>query len=195
LHRAILCISCGLPYGEHKQATPQIQVITGAPERIWLGAPYDSVNRYTTVHEHKHFDDDVLYVRADLPRATAADVERDRIIAMADALEYELPNFEQMKGVETLRKKLQAETPRATGETTVEAALAELREMFKGKGTFAPYITAGFDPDNNWLPLFIIHWVIEGVGHWTEKASTLGEAMAQVRAATHTEGSEKSLDE
>jgi hypothetical protein len=37
--------------------------------------------------------------------------ERERIISMADALEYELPNFEQMKGVETLRKKLQAERP------------------------------------------------------------------------------------
>jgi hypothetical protein len=65
--------------------------------------------------------------RADLPRATAADVERERIIAMADALEYELPNFEQMKGVETLRKKLQAEPPRATGETTVEAATIAIK--------------------------------------------------------------------
>jgi hypothetical protein len=49
---------------------------------------------------------------------------------MADALEYELPNYEQMKGVEALRKKLQAEPPRATGETTVEGCLAELREIF-----------------------------------------------------------------
>jgi hypothetical protein len=64
--------------------------------------------------------------RADLPRATAADIERERIVAMADALEYELPNLEQMKGVETLRKKLQAEPSRATGETTVEAALSGL---------------------------------------------------------------------
>jgi hypothetical protein len=56
--------------------------------------------------------------RADAPRATGdADAERERIIAMADALEYELPNLEQMKGVETLRKKLQAEPPRATAET------------------------------------------------------------------------------
>lgn len=63
---------------------------------------------------------------ADLPRATAADAERERIIAMADALEYELPNFEQMKGVETLRKKLQAEHPRATAEAelTVEQRIS-----------------------------------------------------------------------
>lgn len=69
-----------------------------------------------------------LAPRADLPRATVADEERERIIAMADALEYELPNLEQMKGVETLRKKLQAEPARAAGETTVEAALKEIIE-------------------------------------------------------------------
>lgn len=68
-----------------------------------------------------------------------------------------------------------------TTEQTVEEALAELREIFRGKGTFAPYITAGFDPDRDWQPLIIIHWVADGVGQWTDKASTLTEAMAQVR--------------
>jgi hypothetical protein len=97
-----------------------------APERIYIHPTSMewSPNRWPLEPEEY-----IEYVRADLPRA-AADAERERIIAMADALEYELPNFEQMKGVETLRKKLQAEPPCATGRLTVGAVLVELREMF-----------------------------------------------------------------
>jgi hypothetical protein len=69
-----------------------------------------------------------------------------------------------------------------TTEPTIEECLKELREMFRGKGNLAPYITAGFDPDNDWHPLVVIHWVANGTSYWTDKASTLSEAMAQVRA-------------
>jgi Lar family restriction alleviation protein len=127
--------------------------------------------------------------RADLPRATAADVERDRIIAMADALEYELPNFEQMKGVETLRKKLQAETPRATGETTVETALVELREMFPK--TFIRVRSTTEIEYNEYADKASYrerHAYVLIMKHGEFSAQTLADCMAQVRAATRTEG-------
>jgi hypothetical protein len=132
--------------------------------------------------------------RADLPRATAADIERERIIAMADALEYELPNLEQMKGVETLRKKLQAEPSRATGETTVESALSELRKMFPSnfirvrtviERAFDEKAGEEFDREHRAWILVMNRGEFHG--------STLADCMAQVRA-TRREGEGEKAD-
>jgi hypothetical protein len=122
---------------------------------------------------------DLMDMRLDsaTPRATAADIERERIIAMADALEYELPNYEQMRGVETLRKKLQAEFPRATGETTVEGCLAELREMFP-----LPHDLRIALSDYG----RVINAEIYRDARLMAKGSTLADCMAQVRAAART---------
>ena len=128
LHRAILCAACGIAYGAHKltPAAP-LRTLGEPPERLWI----ELRSQHAFAIKPEPYLETVEYVRADLPRATAADAERERIIAMADALEYELPNYEQMKGVETLRKKLQAEPPRATeGELTVEASLGELLKSY-----------------------------------------------------------------
>lgn len=78
-------------------------------------------------------------------------------------------------------------TPRANGETTVEAALAELREMFP---TFHCRITfcedVHSDPDER--TYCNIEWVDPESGEdWGEIAATLADCMAQVRAA-RTEG-------
>jgi hypothetical protein len=108
---------------------------------------------------------------------------------MADALEYELPNFEQMKGVETLRKKLQAETPRATGETTVETALVELREMFPK--TFIRVRSTTEIEYNEYADKASYrerHAYVLIMKHGEFSAQTLADCMAQVRAATRTEG-------
>jgi hypothetical protein len=76
-----------------------------APERIWMygGPKYGRMIAYTNparwVGSLQPVSGYTEYARVDLPRATAADAERERIIAMADALEYELPNYEQMKVV------------------------------------------------------------------------------------------------
>lgn len=63
LHRAILCVSCRLPYGVHELAPASTTRRKEGPERLWVSFPYNGVHRDTTVHEHKHFDDDVLYAR------------------------------------------------------------------------------------------------------------------------------------
>lgn len=60
-----------------------------APERLWVGQVHGSfigVTRYTRVHEHKHFDDDVEYTRTDLAAPNAAQVGK-----LLDAWEL-LPN-------------------------------------------------------------------------------------------------------
>jgi hypothetical protein len=69
----------------------------------------------TQIAEKLAHDEDLLsrerkYLAAAIDAALTKAIagERERIIEMADELEYELPSFEQMKGVETLRKKLQA---------------------------------------------------------------------------------------
>jgi hypothetical protein len=83
-------------------------------------------------------------------------------------------------------------TPHATGETTVEAALAELREMFPKAGLHV-YVTAytigAENTENN------IHKHVEVVvtEHMTGKpkrfyGQSLTDCMAQVRSATRTEG-------
>jgi hypothetical protein len=76
----------------------------------------------------------------------------------------------------------------ATGETTVEAALAELRELFPSGPSEIQIRT-----DNVYTIWF---WPSERAAIRLYKVGeTLADCMAQVRAATHTEGSEKSLDE
>lgn len=62
----------------------------------------------------------------------------------------------------------------------INAALAELREMLVEQDKFPPYITVGFDPNNNWQSLFVIHLVVDGTGQHFEGA-TLLEAMQKVR--------------
>lgn len=136
---------------------------------------------------------------ADLPRATAEADRWDksglkeacqRGIAMGRTRQ----EFDLQLLLDMLLEIERLETaPRATGETTVEAALAELRELFgDGNTLIQRNDTFAFtNPSlNNWVMIFRYEQFIQkkfGEG------ATLDEAMAQVRAAAQakTENEEK----
>jgi hypothetical protein len=141
--------------------------------------------------------------RADLPRATAdsaewiAETTAREFVAKSllpdDSKSLELSRndyWQRAKGAEMVLKKLRA-TPRATGDTTVEAALAELREIF-------PHTFVRVNDTAEYSQATGLAFHVCGVAVGMEAVfhgETLADCMAQVRAATHTEGSEKSLDE
>jgi len=66
------CPQCGDMAAEQSIDPP---VAGEAPERVWIGSVHGSfqgVTRYTRIHEHKHFDNDIEYIRADLTRTPPA---------------------------------------------------------------------------------------------------------------------------
>jgi hypothetical protein len=87
------------------------------------------------------------YIRVDLPRATA---DTEKAAQLADDFARRLRsinNHATAAGVEVLAKEIRELTPRATGETTVETALAELREMFPGKVIMVRREDSFYPPD------------------------------------------------
>jgi hypothetical protein len=85
-------------------------------------------------------------------------------------------------------------TPLPGGETTVEAALAELREMFPASaGWYCEISKAQYlgEKSKRIYTRFDVHVTDFKKNDWTEYGPTLDTAMAQVRAATRTEGKER----
>lgn len=129
--------------------------------------------------------------RAGLPRATADD--ESLLIALKAAANYicrAQSDHYDAETRDTIIKALTYEinaleaTPRATGETTVEAALAELREMFP-----LPHDLRIALSDYG----RVINAEIYRDARLMAKGSTLADCMAQVRAATRTEGEGEKL--
>lgn len=55
------CAQCCLnPQHDH------CRKLATAPVAVWISDPYGDINRDSTVHEHKHYDDDVRYFREDV---------------------------------------------------------------------------------------------------------------------------------
>lgn len=131
---------------------------------------------------------------ATAPRATVTSDIRSRDIAIrasveiADALSSaesgwrNKPTRHEIQGI--IAKHCEA-APRATGETTVESALAELREMFPEAHFISVKEHAMYQSSINHLPQADIQ--IDNKGF---RRATLADCMAQVRA-THTAGSVK----
>lgn len=154
--------------------------------------------------------------RADLPRATADGSWASRPAQhgyywarQGDYLDFvEVDDGPYMRGfklsgktqefVDAGWKFLGPITPRATGET-IEAALAELREMFPDEhdpaiGKFISVKRQEFI-DSNHAEVSRTSHIYIGYGQSPPScsAATLDEAMAQVRAATRTEGEGEKL--
>jgi hypothetical protein len=135
--------------------------------------------------------------RADLPRATV--VGESLLIALKAAANYVCRAQSDHYDAETRDTVIKAltheinqleSTPRVTGETTVEAALAELREMFPDATFLSVKKHAIYQPSMGDLPNQA-DVQIEDKGFRRE---TLADCMAQVRAATRTEGSHEPID-
>jgi hypothetical protein len=138
---------------------------------------------------------------ADLPRATA-DYQRGLLDAAAIA-EHHRKHYRDNKTqcvehVIDLIKEAATKDPRATGETTVEAALDELREMFPGKVIMVRREDGFYPPDcrdaaetNSMVTIKIGY--LESEPKFRSFRS-LADCMAQVRAASRTEGSHEPID-
>lgn len=119
--------------------------------------------------------------RADLPRATAADYEEvladhRRLVRELDVLLNGDNAAEQASLVDIVAQLRTA--PRATGETTVEACLAELRDMFQNRWV---EVISGLNAVGN------EYYFVRVYGLSCKPSCTsLDEAMAQVRAAAQT---------
>jgi hypothetical protein len=99
-----------------------------------------------------------------------------------------------------MNMRLDSATPRATGETTVEGCLAELREMFpaklrgnkNGRSIFVEYTEHGHgrrsgDSDICKTALIHVEYATDGYSApLVIKGDSLADCMAQVRAAAQT---------
>jgi hypothetical protein len=132
--------------------------------------------------------------RADLPRATAdaaallREFRQWLIIPSSDGVEKTAwPEW-------IARIDAVLSTPRATGETTVESALAELRELFPSVGKDWQFISIRRQEFIDTYTVNVSRRVEIHIGDGQSppscEAETLDEAMAQVRA-TRTEGEGK----
>jgi hypothetical protein len=138
---------------------------------------------------------------ADLPRATADDndalshaerVEITQAIAESEIAGCTLENQDIDDLVGLFEAWLERRAPRASGETTVEAALAELREMFPGKVILVRREDSFYPPDcrdaaetNSMVTIKIGYLMSEPK---FRSSRSLADCMAQVRATTRTEG-------
>jgi hypothetical protein len=137
--------------------------------------------------------------RVDLPRATADTEYYELAYAIMEEMGLgfkvrncscgQLPCARLRPIAEALAKC--AATPRATGETEVEAALAELREMFPGKAILIRREDSFYPPDcrdsaetNSMVTIKIGY--LESEPKFRSFRS-FADCMAQVRAATRTE--------
>jgi len=114
--------------------------------------------------------------RADLPRATA---DLEQAAQLADDFARRLRsinNHATAAGIEVLAKEIRELAPRATGETTVEACLAELREMFPEA------VRVYVSDDVDYFDDVLTREVFIMVAHNTFRAPTLAAAMDQARA-------------
>lgn len=125
---------------------------------------------------------------ADLPRATAG-VSNERARTMAREIIGNVNNYAEehtgelsISAFGPLAERIAAalvSTPHPTGETTVESCLAELREMFPDQDYEVKF--------GNWeSPVTIVTW--REMTSKTFYGANLADCMAQVRAATGTEG-------
>jgi hypothetical protein len=180
-----------------------------APERIWIygGPKYGRMIAYTNparwVGSLQPTSGYTEYVRADLPRATAdgpattykdkrrlTDEERFRWRKVYN--DYTFSNCDHEHGgypnhlvcAECAFELMDHFTaaPRATGETTVEACLAELRIMFPSRWV---EVISGLNAVGGEYYFVRVYGLTR-----RSSCSSLDEAMAQVRA-TRTEGEGK----
>jgi hypothetical protein len=140
-------------------------------------------------HRVGQIRESVAAIRA--PRATA---DTEKAAQLADDFARRLRsinNHATAAGVEVLAKEIRELTPRATGETTVEAALFELLKMFPpSSGWHSEISKARYlgEKSQRVYTRFDIHVTDFEKNDWTEYGPTLEAAMAGVRAATRTEG-------
>lgn len=152
---------------------PQAQP-AAAPERIWR-----TTNGY--IYKGPTPEPCVEYVRADLPRA-AADALNEIEVALISIADGVSPHDAVQKAFDVInRERLAANSiPRAETGLTVEAALAELREMF-GHGVYVMVedrrIQYPEDVPRDPLRMARVH--IDRNEFW---ANTLEATMQQVRA-------------